>query len=168
MAGKLDNRIALVTGGAQGIGAASARRMAAEGGKVVVAAPASLHDHGIEALEQMRSAPTRDRRSAPRRDPAERYMNHARLILTSGCRCELNCVITETLGSPRLRLRSSGGNPCDAADAATTAATNVRDSPSPRVGACPSRTEPPRPPPHREGSTARAPACRPPRHWSAP
>lgn len=37
MAGKLYNKIALVTGAAQGIGAASAIRMAAEGAKVVVA-----------------------------------------------------------------------------------------------------------------------------------
>ena len=37
MAGKLENKIALVTGAAQGIGAASAVRMAAEGAQVVVA-----------------------------------------------------------------------------------------------------------------------------------
>lgn len=36
MAGKLDNKVALVTGGARGIGAASALRMASEGATVVV------------------------------------------------------------------------------------------------------------------------------------
>ena len=35
--GRLDGRVAVVTGGASGIGLASVRRMAAEGAKIVVA-----------------------------------------------------------------------------------------------------------------------------------
>jgi NAD(P)-dependent dehydrogenase (short-subunit alcohol dehydrogenase family) len=49
MSGKLDGRVAIVTGAGQGIGAATARRMVAEGAKVVVS---DVNDQTGSALAQ--------------------------------------------------------------------------------------------------------------------
>src|ERR1700761_2827357 len=64
MTGLLDGKVAIVTGGAKGLGAGISRRMAREGAKVVItgrdgpaaegaaeaAAEAIPRDHGVEAL----------------------------------------------------------------------------------------------------------------------
>ena len=52
--GTLDNRVAIVTGGAQGIGGASARKLAADGARVLIADVDM--DAAAENAERIRSA----------------------------------------------------------------------------------------------------------------